>query len=107
VTDEQPADSKLGRDRVRSLARPALDILDRRFEQVHRHLDEVATRLEHSDDLLQLRQLFSETLAELRAQSQTTLELARQVQGFADSLAIRLDAIASEMEEHDGRRADG
>jgi methyl-accepting chemotaxis protein len=94
---------KRGVDRMRSLARPMLNVLDRRFDQLHRHLDGVAERLEHSDDIAELRQLFSETLAELRAQSQATLELAQTVRSFAESLAARLDAVAADLErpEHE------
>jgi cell shape-determining protein MreC len=86
---------------VRSLARPVLNVLDRRFDQVHRHLDGVAERLEHSDDIAELRQLFSDTLAELRVQSQATLELAQTLRSFAESLATRLDAVAAELERRE------
>ncbi len=89
---------KRGGDRVRSLARPVLNVLDRRFDQLHRHLDGVAERIEHSDDIAELRQLFSETLAELRVQSQATVELAQTLRSFAESLATRLDAVAADLE---------
>src|SRR5205807_7860167 len=58
----EPRGVKRGGDRVRSLARPVLDVLDRRFDQLHRHLDGVADRIEHSDDIAELRQLFPDTL---------------------------------------------
>jgi cell shape-determining protein MreC len=93
-----------GGDRMRSLARPVLNVLDRRFDQLHRHLDGVAERLEHSDDLAELRQLFSDTLAELRVQSQATLELAQTLRSFAESLAIRLDAVAADLEQPERAR---
>jgi hypothetical protein len=96
-----------GGDRVRSLARPVLNVLDRRFDQLHRHLDGVAERLEHSDDLAELRQLFSDTLAELRLQSQATLELAQTLRTFSESLATRLDALATDVERHERERPDG
>jgi hypothetical protein len=92
---------KRGGDRVRSLARPVLNVLDRRFDQLHRHLDGVAERIEHSDDIAELRQLFSETLAELRVQSQATVELAQTLRSFAESLATRLDAVAADLERRE------
>jgi hypothetical protein len=111
MTSDQPGDKpEATGGRVRALARPALDVLDRRFEQVHRHLDDVATRLEHSDDLNELRGLLRETVDELRAQSAATLELARVLQSFAETFAARLDAVAHDREARDAPttdRADG
>jgi hypothetical protein len=83
---------------MRSLARPLLGVLDRRLDEVHRHLDRVAERLELGDDMAELRQLCTDTLAELRAQSEATLELARTLQSFADAFVIRLEAIAANLE---------
>jgi hypothetical protein len=98
---DEPSGVTRGGDRVRSLARPVLDVLDRRFDQVHRHLDGVADRIEHSDDIAELRQLFSDTLAELRIQSQATIELAQTLRSFAESLAARLDAVAADLERRE------
>lgn len=97
MTSDQPAGKGEGSGgRVRALARPALDVLDRRFDQVHRHLDDIAVRLEHSDDLNELRRLLRETVDELRTQSAATLELARVLQSFAETFAARLDAVAQD-----------
>jgi ABC-type transporter Mla subunit MlaD len=86
------------RERLRALARPALDALDRRFAEVHRHLDAVAERLEPTDDFTEVQHLLADTLAELRAQSQATLELAQTLQGFAEALTARLERVADALD---------
>jgi hypothetical protein len=91
--NEQPSGLAL-----RRLGRSALGPLDRRLELLHHHLDEVAQQLERSVDGGELRQLLLETLAELRAQSTATLELARTLQTFAEAMATRFETIAASID---------
>ncbi len=92
---------------LRGIGRSALAPVDRRFELVHRHLDEIAQRLEHDTNVAELRQLLADTLAELRAQSAATLELARTLETFAEAMAIRFEAIAGSIERERERDAAG
>ena len=92
--------------RVRSLARPLIDVLDRRFAQVNHRIDALSERIDTSGDTVELRRQLAETVDELRAQARASVDLARTLEHFAEAFAARAEAIAAELDRAAGTQTE-
>ena len=71
------------------MARPLIDVLDRRFAQVNHRIDALSERIDTSGDTVELRRQLAETVDELRAQARASVDLARTLEHFAEAFAAR------------------
>ncbi len=82
---------------LRSAGRPVTDYIDRRFEDLHRHVDHRADALSQRIDLLQaeVERIGSSARFEMLTDTAASLqELTETIQRFADRFADRAGEVA-------------
>jgi hypothetical protein len=80
-----------------SLARPLFGYFDRRFQDVHDHLDRQQLSQELSDRLDQISALSRQTREEVAADADTIAELAFTLERFADLFTARMEETVERM----------